>query len=89
MDLVQECKPGPFMQVPDPYRWMEDKDAEATKSFVTSQRELSKSYFEKCTFRDQIRQRLRQFSDYKRYDPPQKRGNHYFQYVHNGLDNLR
>lgn len=77
------------MQVSDPYRWMENKDADATKSFVTAQRDLSKSYFEKCSFRDRIRQRLQELWNYKRSDPPQKRGDRYFQYVHDGLENLR
>lgn len=68
---------------------MENKDAEATKYFVTAQRNLSETFFEKCRFRDRIRQRLNELLNYKRTDPIQRRGNHYFQFVHDGLQNLR
>lgn len=68
---------------------MEDADADATKSFVTEQNNLSRPYFEKCPFREQIRDRLSKVWNYRKSDPPQKHGNHYFQYANNGLQDQK
>lgn len=76
-------------QVADPYRWMEDADSEATKSFVNEQNDLSRPYFEKCPFREQIRDRLAKVWNYRKSDPPQKHGNHYFQYANDGLQDQK
>ncbi|KAJ6647042.1 Prolyl endopeptidase [Pseudolycoriella hygida] len=71
--------------VPDPYRWLESPDTNATKSFVTEQNGLSTPYFEQCPFRAEIRDRLAKVWNYRKVNPPQKHGNHYFQYANNGL----
>ncbi len=78
-----------YEQVKDPYRWMEIADAEATKTFVTEQNALSTPYFERCPFREQIRDRLSKLWNYKKSEPPQKHGKYYFQYANDGLQNQK
>jgi len=68
---------------------MENTEAEITKSFVKDQNDLSTPYFQRCAFRDQIRERLNKVWNYKKSDPPRKYGNHYFQYANNGLQNQK
>ena len=46
-----------WLQIADPYRWLEDPDSEGTKKFVRQQNELSKPYLETCKIRPQIIER--------------------------------
>ena len=59
---------------------MEDSDAEATKSFVNAQNNLSAAYFKQCLFREQIEDKLYDAYDYRRFHSPQKRGEYIFQF---------
>jgi len=51
-------------QVADPYRWLEDDQAEDVKAWVQRQNELTFSYLENIPFRQKIRQRLNEVYDY-------------------------
>ncbi|XP_037024903.1 prolyl endopeptidase-like [Bradysia coprophila] len=72
--------------VHDPYRWLEDTDAEATKSFVDAQNDLSQRYFKQCPFRKQLRHRLKGFKGYSNIDMPKRHGKYYFLYDSDGQD---
>ncbi|AUT01199.1 S9 family peptidase [Nostoc sp. CENA543] len=73
--------------VADPYRWLEDPDSEATKSWVEAQNQITFAYLEKITARDQIKQRLTKLWDYEKYGIPFKEGENYFYFKNDGLQN--
>ncbi|GMJ10604.1 hypothetical protein like AT1G76140 [Hibiscus trionum] len=70
------------VKVADPYRWLEDPDAEEVKDFVQKQVKLTESVLEKCEAKDKLRDRITKLFDHPRYDVPYKRGKKYF-YSHN------
>ncbi|MEM9897348.1 MAG: prolyl oligopeptidase family serine peptidase, partial [Bacteroidota bacterium] len=73
--------------VADPYRWLEDDNAEDTKSWVTRQNELTSSYLSQIDFRDDLKARLQQLEDYEKVGTPFKRGDYYYFYKNDGLQN--
>ncbi|OMO75515.1 hypothetical protein COLO4_26055 [Corchorus olitorius] len=70
------------VKVADPYRWLEDPDAEEVKDFVQKQVKLTESVLEQCEAKDKLREKITKLFDHPRYDVPFKRGNKYF-YNHN------
>ncbi|WP_317235433.1 hypothetical protein [Niabella ginsengisoli] len=42
-------------KVEDPYRWLEDDNAETTKKWVIEQNKVTDAYLSKIPFRDKIR----------------------------------
>ncbi len=74
-------------QVPDPYRWLEDDNAEKTKAWVTAQNEVTQAYLAKIPFRDEMKSRLTKLWDYPRNSAPYKKGGYYFVFKNNGLQN--
>jgi prolyl oligopeptidase len=75
------------VEVKDPYRWLEDPDSDATKAWVQAQNELTNSYLATIPTRDKLQQRLTQLWDYEKYSSPFKRGQSYFYFKNDGLQN--
>lgn len=75
------------IEVPDPYRWLEDDRTEQTLEWVKSQNELTFSYLEKIPFRDKITKRLTDIYNYPRMSAPWKESDYYFYAFNNGLQN--
>ncbi|MGL5834313.1 MAG: prolyl oligopeptidase family serine peptidase, partial [Waterburya sp.] len=75
------------VEVKDPYRWLEDPDAEVTKAWVQAQNAVTNSYLGTISTRDKIQQRLTQLWDYEKYSSPFKRGQSYFYFKNDGLQN--
>ncbi|KAG6487902.1 hypothetical protein ZIOFF_056640 [Zingiber officinale] len=73
------------VRVADPYRWLEDPDAEEVKEFVEKQVTLTESVLAKCEEREKLRQKITTLFDHPRYDTPYKRGGKYFYYHNTGL----
>lgn len=73
------------MLVADPYRWLEDADADEVKEFVETQRTLTNSVLNTCNLREKLRERITALFDYPKYDCPFKRGNKYFYFHNTGL----
>ncbi|XP_039138195.1 prolyl endopeptidase [Dioscorea cayenensis subsp. rotundata] len=71
--------------VADPYRWLEDPDAEEVKGFVEAQVAITDSVLAVCEDRDRLRQQITTLFDHPRYDTPFKRGGKYFYYHNTGL----
>eukprot|EP00899_Mesostigma_viride_P022615 jgi/Mesvir1/3538/Mv12009-RA.1 len=71
--------------VPDPYRWLEDPDAEETQNFVRQQNEVTAAVLAKCTMRDKFQARMTDLYDYPKYGTPFKEGDKYFYYYNSGL----
>ncbi len=74
-------------KVEDPYRWLEDDNAEATKKWVVEQNKVTAAYLSKIPFRDKIESRLEQLWNYPKSGAPFKKGEWYYYYKNSGLQN--
>lgn len=73
------------MRIPDPYRWLEDPDAEETKAFVDAQNELTQSVLQKCPIRDNFKALFHDLYDYEKFGVPFRRGQRYYYSYNTGL----
>jgi len=74
-------------KVTDPYRWLENADAEDTRAWVEAQNKVTFAYLNEIPAREQIKQRLTKLWNYERYGAPFKEGGRYFFSKNNGLQN--
>ncbi len=74
-------------QVADPYRWLEDDNAENVKAWVQAQNEVTFGYLEQIPFRGIVKERLLELYNYPKYSSPFKAGDYYFFYKNDGLQN--
>ncbi len=74
-------------KVPDPYRWLEDDNSAATKAWVEAQNKVTFAYLEQIPARARVKERLTKLWDYERFSSPIKRGDRYFFYKNDGLQN--
>lgn len=75
------------VQVPDPYRWMEDIDSPQTRAWVEAEARLSRDYLAAIPGRDRIAARMRGIWNFERWSAPVKHGAWWI-YAHNdGLQN--
>lgn len=74
-------------QVADPYRWLEDDNAEETKAWVEAQNRVTFGYLETIPERTSISNRLTQLWNFERWSPPSRHGGRYFVSRNNGLQN--
>lgn len=83
-DVVEQYHGTP---VADPYRWLEDAEAEETRAWGAAQNEMSAAYFAVSAERARIVARLTELLDFPRYTAPVEKGGRYF-FTHNtGLQN--
>lgn len=75
------------VEVADPYRWLEDLDADETAEWVAAQNELTFGWLEEVEARDDIRQRLTELWNYAKYGIPFEKGGRYFYKRNDGLQN--
>ncbi|WP_017718661.1 prolyl oligopeptidase family serine peptidase [Kamptonema formosum] len=73
--------------VSDPYRWLEDLDSDETKAWVEAENQVTFTYLNEIPAREKIKQRLTKLWDYEKYSIPYKKGNRYFYYKNDGLQN--
>ena len=66
------------VEVPDPYRWLEEPQSPASRQWIEAQNRVTFSYLEQLPRREQINQRLTNLWNYERYGTPFKRGDRYF-----------
>ncbi|KAF5956070.1 hypothetical protein HYC85_008926 [Camellia sinensis] len=71
--------------ISDPYRWLEDPDAEKVKDFVEKQVKLTESVLQKCDTREKLREKITELFDHPRYNAPFRRGDKYFYFHNTGL----
>jgi len=72
-------------EVTDPYRWLEDLDADATAAWVEAQNAVSFPYLEVIPQREAIKNRLTELWNYERIGIPEKEGGRYFFERNDGL----
>lgn len=75
------------VEVSDPYRWLENPDSEDTKAWVEQQNEVTNGYLASIAPREEIQQRLTELWNYEKYSSPVKRGQRYFYFKNDGLQN--
>ena len=74
-------------EVPDPYRWLEDDNADDTKAWVARQNELTFNWLTKIPFRANVLARIRAIANYAKYSAPFQKNGKVFFYKNNGLQN--
>ncbi len=75
------------VEVPDPYRWLEDDHSAQTAAWVEAENKVTSAYFARIPYRDAVRNRLRQLYDYPKYGIPIRRGEYFFFEKNSGLQN--
>jgi len=75
------------VKVPDPYRWLEDADASQTQAWVAQQNKLTSDFLTGIAAREKIKARLTHLLNYPRYSAPYKKGDRYFFWKNDGLQN--
>jgi prolyl oligopeptidase len=74
-------------KVADPYRWLEDDNAEEVKQWVQAQNAVTFGYLDTIPYRPKIKARLTEILNYPRYSSPFRVGEYYFFYKNDGLQN--
>jgi prolyl oligopeptidase len=74
-------------EVADPYRWLEDDRSEETGEWVQAQNTITEDYLAQIPFRNKIEERLTEIWNYPKSGAPFKRGDNYFIYRNDGLQN--
>jgi len=74
-------------KVKDPYRWLEDPDADATMKWVAAENELTHGFIQSEPSRDAIEKRMTKLWNYPKYTLPRKEGDRYFFSKNDGLQN--
>ncbi|MEQ9405363.1 MAG: prolyl oligopeptidase family serine peptidase [Cyclobacteriaceae bacterium] len=74
-------------EVPDPYRWLEDDRSEETADWVASQNKVTFAYLENISYRDKLKERLKELLDYERVNAPTRNGDYDYYYKNDGLQN--
>ncbi len=73
--------------VSDPYRWLEDDRSAETAEWVKEQNKVTFGYLEKIPYRDAIKKRLEKIYNYAKYSAPSRKGEWYYFYKNDGLQN--
>ena len=73
--------------VEDPYRWLEDDRSTETAEWVKQQNQLTFSYLDKIPYREGIKKRLEKIYNYAKYSAPSRKGEWYYFYKNDGLQN--
>lgn len=74
-------------EVADPYRWLEDSQSEATQAWIAAQNDLTFAYLNAIPARQALFQRLTRLWNYEKYSVPFQRGQRYFFFKNDGLQN--
>ena len=74
-------------EIADPFRWLEDDNAEEVKAWVGEQNSVTFSYLDNIPFRGKIKKRIEELHNYPKYTSPMRAGVYYFFYKNDGLQN--
>ncbi len=73
--------------VRDAYRWLENDTTAETEAWVDAQNEVTEDYLAEIPFREQLRQRLTELTNYEKVGVPFKKHGKYYFYKNDGLQN--
>jgi prolyl oligopeptidase len=74
-------------KVADPYRWLENPDAEDSRAWIEAQNKLTFGFLDQIPERAKIKERLTKLWNYEKYTAPFREGGRYFFYKNDGLQN--
>ena len=84
VDVVDDHHGTP---VPDPYRWLEDPDADDTRAWIEAQNALTFGYLERLPWRRPLRDRLTALWNHERMGTPWRVADRVFWLHNDGLQN--
>ena len=76
VEAVRETIHG--VEVADPYRWLEDQDAPATRAWIADQNRYAEAYLSRIPGRDRLAKRIGELLKVDVYGLPSVRGGRYF-----------
>jgi prolyl oligopeptidase len=71
--------------VKDPYRWLEDDNSASTLRWVDQQQQLVANYRKYLPGKEGIKKRLAELWNYERFSVPEKKGDYYYMFKNDGL----
>ncbi|MBE9467292.1 MAG: S9 family peptidase [Bacteroidetes bacterium] len=74
-------------KVADPYRWLEDDNSKETGDWVKAENKVTNDYLAQIPYRDVINKRLKELWNYPKLSTPFKKGDKYFYFKNDGLQN--
>ena len=74
-------------KVADPYRWLENDTSAETAAWVKAQNRVTFDYLAEIPYREQLKDRLTELWNYKKEGTPFSRGDFYFVYKNDGIQN--
>lgn len=74
-------------EVADPYRWLENDTSQATSAWVKAENDITNAYLAKIPFRNKLKERLTQLTNYEKIGTPFKKNGKYYFYKNDGLQN--
>lgn len=75
------------VDVPDPYRWLENDTSAATAAWVEAQNKITNEYLSHIPFRKSLLDRLTELANYERIGTPFKKHGKYYFTKNDGLQN--
>lgn len=75
------------VDVPDPYRWLEDDMSEETGNWVKEQNKVTQGYLDHIPFREQLKERLTKVWNFEKIRSPFKEGDYTYFFKNDGLQN--
>lgn len=75
------------VKVADPYRWLENDTSTATAEWVKEQNIVTQDYLSKIPFRNELKKRLTELSNYEKMGTPFKKNGKYYTFRNSGLQN--
>jgi prolyl oligopeptidase len=75
------------VKVEDPYRWLENTESPRTQEWVKDENTLTQNYFKNIRQTEKLKQRLTQLWNFNKMSAPFKKGNAFFSFKNNGLQN--
>ena len=75
------------VQVPDPYRWLEDDTSAETAAWIEAQNKVTFGYLDRIPFRKALHARVKELNDYEKYSAPSRKGPYFFFFKNAGLQN--
>jgi len=74
-------------KVPDPFRPLEDPDADVTRAWVEAENKITFGFLERIAARKPLEERLTKLWDYEKFSVPFEEGGTYFYLRNSGLQN--
>ena len=74
-------------EVADPYRWLENDTSQATSAWVKAENDITNAYLARIPFRNKLKERLTQLTNYEKIGTPFKKNGKYYFYKNDGLQN--